>query len=587
MDNEFVKDIISIWLKKLKVDRLFGIPGSYVLPLIDSAARHEIPFILSQHEYGAALMADGYAKATGKVGCVITTTGIGATNALSGIYNSYSDSQPVLFITGQVPTSQFGKGALQESAGIGRSIHMEEFFAKVTKLSKMVTSAEEVLDSLQVAEHALLEGRKGPVHLCIPIDVLQTRIPFFGLKPSLTRSLPVMPENTIREIHRLTEGSEKPLLLLGAGCQTDEVASIAKRLADKGIPVATTLRGKGIVDEAHPLALGCVGMYGDSSANYYLDRHADLLIAVGVSMSEFTTQCWDPSFSKPRLVHVDIDQTQIGKNYEPDLAVHADAQAFLTVLLQAAGEHKKGLKFAEEAVRATKSKFDAARAQRVVHSEEEGKLHPVEVVELIQKAIPAEQTVWVSDSVTWTETHLKLSGANRHIEAVNQASIGYTPAAAIGVKVGLPDRYVVAVFGDGGFRQTAMELATAVSYNIPVLWVNLNNEKYGSIYAAQKSYYDGNIVGTTYAPIDFVKFGESLGVEAMLIESPEALEEACESFRHHERPLLLDVRINDAVPVAKARQLIRYQQWKLTKPTREHSSSEDLKVLNQLIQNRY
>jgi acetolactate synthase-1/2/3 large subunit len=201
--------------------------------------------------------------------------------------------------------------------------------------------------------------------------------------------------------------------------------------------------------------------------------------------------------------------------------------------------------------------------------------------------MPKLQTVWVSDSVTWTENHLQICGANRHIEAVNQASIGYSPAASIGVKMASPEQFVVAVFGDGGFRQTGLELATAVSHDTPVLWVNLNNEKYGSIYAAQKTYYSGNIVGTTYSPIDFVQFGCSLGVESYSIQSQEELEEAVLSYLKNERPMLLDVRIDESLPIAKARQLIRYQHWKLADSSQEKSSEEKFKVLKSLIQNRY
>jgi acetolactate synthase-1/2/3 large subunit len=353
----FIKDVVSLWLQKLHVKKIFGIPGSYVLPLIDSTTRHNIPFTLSQHEYGAALMADGYTKACGEVSCVITTTGIGATNALSGIYNSFSDSQPVIFITGQVPTTLFGKGVLQECVGIGRTIHIEELFASVTKYSKMVTSANELLLVLQEAEFHLMEGRKGPIHLCIPIDILQTEITFMEFLPSLDIQAPATQQDVYEKLQGLLEQSIKPLLLLGAGCQTEESAALATQLADRGLPIATTLRGKGILDEMHPVSLGCIGMYGESAANYYLDRQADLIIAIGVSMSEFTTQCWDNSFLKSKLVQVDIDLSQIGKNYPVELGFHSDATGFLYRLVQLPFLRNETLEKASRAVISSKEKF--------------------------------------------------------------------------------------------------------------------------------------------------------------------------------------------------------------------------------------
>lgn len=588
----YIKDIVSLWLRKMNVSHIFGIPGSYVLPLLDSATRKGLTFILSQHEYGAALMADGYVKAGGAIPCVITTTGIGATNALSGLYNSYSDSQPVIFITGQVPTSQFGKGALQECVGEGRTLHIERLFAEITKYSKMVVDPQQLLSALQEAEYHLLEGRKGPIHLCIPIDILQTKIEFEDYLPKLTCTPPVMTGEQEKQLYSLVAQSEKPLLLVGAGCQETHTAEIVRRIANMGVAVGTTLRGKGVLDENHGMAIGCIGMYGESAANYYLDRETDLIVAVGVSMSEFTTQCWDRPFQKTPLVHVDIDASQIGKNYKPVLGVHSEANSFLSSLEKVMQAHKIP-EASSFAVQRARQKFVLKREEPEVDSaimtaqEAVETISPVAVIRLLDRLMPADRTIWVSDSVTWTETNLKSKGPRSHIEAVNQASIGYTPAAAIGAKIACPDRFVTAVFGDGGFRQTGLELASAVSYKIPVLWTMLNNEKYGSIYAAQKSYYGGNIVGTTYSPIDYVKFSQSLGMEARLICNEEQLIEAVNSFLNEERPMLLDIRIDESLPVAKTRQLVRYQQWKLASTPASKDPEASASMLKQLIKNRY
>lgn len=583
----YVKDYIVDWLNRLGVQVIFGIPGSYVLPLIDSATRKSIPFILTQHEYGAALMADGYSKANGGIPCVITTTGIAATNALSGIYNSYSDGQPVIFITGQVPTTLFGKGALQESVGIGRTIHIEKMFEEVTTYSKMISNAENIKSELIKAEKALLEGRKGPIHISIPIDILQSQIPISSneLPINYTPEKPKANPDIYSKLEKILSNSKMPLLLVGAGCRDDISEKCIKKLADKGIPVATTLRGKGIIDELHPLSLGCIGLYGESKANYFLEKFADLVIVVGVSMSEFTTQCWSPIFKNINIVQVDIDFNQLEKNYRTALSIHSYADDFFISLTNMFSNNIQPSISLVENITLSQKKFEDDIS--LIKSLEKDRLHPIEAVYNLNRKMPSNNTIWVTDAVVWTENILKVSGAYRHIEAVNQASIGYAPAASIGVKVANPSQYVVSIFGDGGFRQTAMELATAVSHNQAVLWVILNNEKYGSIHAAQKGYYGGNIVGTTYSPIDYVEFGSSLGVESILIKNVESLCEAIDSFLENERPLLLDVRIDDSLPETKARQLVRYKHWNLKKPNELSNSEVDIKTLKGLIKNRY
>ena len=569
------------------MDTVFGIPGSYVLPIIDSVSSYGIRFILTQHEYGAALMADGFAKASEKVGCIITTTGIGATNALSGVINSFSDSQPVLIITGQVPVENFGKGAMQESVGINRTADLEGLFSKITKYSKIIKTVDELLPALYEAEFNLLEKRKGPVHLCIPVDILQSEIEFSGFKPSKNFENPVIDNTELNALTQLLSESRKPLLLLGAGAKYRCNEKIVSDLAQYGLPVATSLRGKGLLDERNPMSLGCIGLYGHSHANYYLGMHADLIIAVGISMSEFSTQCWDRPFKKAKLIHVDIDPEQIGKVYNPTLGINMDSHEFLKYLSKLDLLQTKTWDEARDAVTASKEKFIRKYENIQYDCNTEGKINPVQAIRSVFKLMPEDKTVWVCDSVVWTETNILLNGADKHIEALNQASIGYAPAASIGVKLARNSCYVVAVFGDGGFRQTGFELATAYNYDVPVLWLNLNNEKYGSIYNAQKKYYNGNIVGTTYKAIDHVGLCKALGVDAVKVTNVYELELAVQSFIERERPLLLDIQIDETLPEMKARQLIRYQQWKFSDSAKSKDVKEQQLALKAILDNRY
>jgi acetolactate synthase-1/2/3 large subunit len=583
----YVKDIIALWLKKLGVQIVFGIPGSYVLPIIDSITRHGIRFILTQHEYGAALMADGFSKATEKVGCIITTTGIGATNALSGILNSYSDFQPVIIITGQVPVMNFGKGAMQESVGVNRTADLEVLFGQITKYSKLIKSVGELLHVLHEAESFLFEKKEGPVHLCIPVDIFQSECSYSGFKSPREMEQIMVSDNELSILKQLLTEAKKPLLLLGAGAKYKRNETLISTLAQFGLPVATSLRGKGLLDERNPMSLGCIGLYGHSHANYFLNMHADLIIAVGISMSEYSTQCWDNVFKKVKLIHVDIDPQQIGKIYNPILGINMESHDFLKCLAQLDLFQNRTWDEAKEAVMASKQKFSIKYSDKPFDSAINGKINPIAVIREIFKLMPEDKTIWVCDSVVWTETNLFLNGSDKQIEALNQASIGYAPAASIGVKLARQNSYVVAVFGDGGFRQTGFELATANNHNIPVLWINLNNEKYASIYNAQKKYYHGNIVGTTYKSIDHIELCKSLGVDAIRITNLDEVKPAIQSFIERERPLLLDIHIDDTLPEMKARQLIRYQQWKFTEPTPKKDPKEQQLMIKWIMENRY
>ena len=324
-------DVLIKYLEQEGVEYIFGVPGSHLLPLYDAIYKNgNIKPILVRHEAGAAFMAYGYAVTSGRLGVCCGTVGPGATNLATGVASAYMDSVPMLVLTAQVGTTAIGKGALQEGAGAGRTINHVRLYESMTKMSAMELRGANLPFTLRRALRAALTGRPGPVHIDLPADVQAETIE--EDLPSVASYRPETPTGVspdqIAAVARILADSEKPALLVGfghaAGHGENELVELAERFS---LPVATTLRAKGQFPEDHPLALGCVGLYGTKTANIYLRSGVDVLLALGTSFHEFTTHVWDPAFQPSRaLVQVDADPTELGKNYAVTHGVVADCR---------------------------------------------------------------------------------------------------------------------------------------------------------------------------------------------------------------------------------------------------------------------
>ena len=559
-----VRDVIARYLEQQDVRYVFGIPGSYILGIYDAVRQSaHLDAVLTKHEQGAAMMADGFAKVRGGLACCAATAGPGATNLITGVATSYMCSQPVLVLTGQVPTAFFGKGALQEGSGLGRTISQVGLFEPITKFARRVTEPSDIEPLLRAAIIAARSGRPGPACLEVPIDVINSDAGEAELKPIEIHRQKSWDVDIERAAEAL-RSARHPAILAGAGALYDdaapEIADLAERLA---IPVATTLKAKGILPEDHPLALGCAGLFGSSAANAYLVDHCDLLLVAGASLHEFTTQCFDPALRpKGTLIQIDADAAEIGKIYPVDLGLLGGVKVNLAAVLEALGEvpHRE----APREVAKLKRKYHYYNEKRAADAS--SPIQPPYLMSCLRRCLPRDAIVF-SESVTWTERYLPCYGPRTHLVGTGLAPIGYAGVAAIGGQLAAPDRMVVAVAGDGGFQLNAMEILTAVNYDVPVKWIVLDNGRFGSIRDAQTFLYEGRHTASEFRNPDFVRMAESFGARGVRIEEPGGLEEQLRAALALDGPVLIDVVTDpDARPPFKPGIMRRTRAWKAPTP---------------------
>ena len=576
-----VRDLIARYLEQQDVRLVFGVPGSYILGFYDAVhASPQLDAVLTKHEQGAALMADGYAKVRGGLACCAATAGPGATNLLTGVATSYMCSQPVLVLTGQVPTAYFGKGALQESTGIGRTVNQVGLFEHVTKFARRVTDPDELEPLLRAAIIAARSGRPGPACLEVPIDILNSETDVDEIQPIDVHVHTSDSADHRRAVDALVE-AKRPVLLAGAGALYGDAAAEVRELAElMGLPVATTLKAKGILPEDHPLALGCAGLFGSSAANAYLADRCDLLLAVGTSFHEFTSQCFDDAI-RPRgtLIQLDADPEEIGKNYRVDLGILGSPRGNLRCILDALLEDRVGPREAPAGIAKLKKKYkyyDEPRSR-----DASSPIKPPYLMACLRRCLPRDAIVF-SESVTWTERYLPCYGPRTHLVGTGLAPIGYAGAAAVGGQLAAPDRMVVAVAGDGGFQFNAMEILTAVNYGVPLKWIVLDNGRFGSIYDAQSFLYGGRHIASEFRNPDFVRMAEAFGARGVRITEPGGLEGQLRDALELDGPVLIDVVTDpEARPPFKPNIMRRTKAWRAPLPDTRAGTRVVLEMLKE------
>src|SRR4030043_1604814 len=466
-------------LERQNVDVIFGILGGSLLPIYDHFCKSKIRHILCRHDQGAAHAADGYARASGKAGVCMATSGPGATNLVTGIANAYMDSSPVIALTGQVPTGgahtsyMIGRDAFQEADIIGIT-------TPITKHNFQLREAEEIPKTVKTAFYIATTGRPGPVVIDIPKDV-QTQVAEIefsdgiatrGYKPT-TNPHPLQ----IRKDTELLAEAEKPVILAGGGVITSNASSELLQVAELLMaPVATSFMGKGAFPEIHPLSLGSIGMHGNPVANKLLCE-ADVLLAVGTRFSDRATGRLDSFCSATKKIHIDIDAAEIGKNVDVDVPIVGDA--------------KKALKeLHERLAKQLKKKKSSAWTKRVKEAKEQlnppskgasKDLKPKALLQELRKLLPenAIVTTEVGQNQMWSALYFKALKPRTFISSGGLGTMGFGFPAAIGAKVACPDRPVVDIAGDGSFRMTENSLATSITEKIPVIVIILNNSVLG------------------------------------------------------------------------------------------------------------
>ncbi|MDI6841191.1 MAG: acetolactate synthase large subunit [Methanothermobacter wolfeii] len=518
-------------------DTVFGYPGGQLLPLYDMLYDSELRHILVRHEQCAAHAADGYARASGKVGVCIATSGPGATNLVTGIATAYMDSSPVVAIAGQVPTHLIGNDAFQEVDMIGITM-------PITKHSFQPSDASEIPEMVRASFHIARTGRPGPVVIDLPKDVQEQEIEEYnetmpelpGYKPTL-RGHPLQ----IKRAAELIKRSEKPVILAGGGVIISGASEEVKRLSELiNAPVTTTLLGKGSFPEDHPSSLGMLGMHGRKVANLTVDE-CDCLIAVGCRFSDRTTGNVAEFAPKASIIHIDIDPAEIGKNVAVDVPIVGDAGNVLAELISylEGGEPRSN-----EWLRSVQE-FRNSCMPRM--SYDDVPLKPQQVIKEISQVLDDETIVTtdVGQNQMWMAHFYTSRTPRKFISSGGLGTMGFGFPAAIGAKVALPDNDVVAVCGDGGFLMVCQDLATIREYDIPLVICVMDNRHLGMVAQWQRLFYDERMSHTHLGEVpDFVRLAESFGVEAERIEKPGETQEALSRAIKSGEPVLLDIIID-------------------------------------------
>lgn len=537
------------------VEYIFGVPGTSLVPIYDAINKQNlIKPILSKHEEGAAFMADGYARVSGKLGVCYATSGPGSTNLVTGVANSYMDNIPLLVITGQVPTNIYGKGTFQDSTKEG--IDSVTMFDTITKFSEMIISKYKMPETLREAIRIAFSGKKGPVHISYPKDIMQEEVEDTLLPPkSYKLESNYFDRKLVIEATEKLVNAKNPAMLVGSGViasnATMEVYELAEML---NIPVATTPKAKGAFPEDHPLSLGVFGFSGNPVADEYLKSNIDVLLVVGSSLNQMTTLSWDPKLQPSEtLIHINIDSSEIGKNYVADIGLVGDCQTVLSEISFRILREMQNNDFKRNEIVDKVVKFKKHVGMYIDEDKMYSKSVPIKPQALtreIEENLPNNAIVFidVGNILCWTIHYMKFKNPNI-IPPFGFLPMGYATAAAIGGKLAAPDRPVIAIVGDGCFQMNGMEIATAVNYNIPVVWIVQNNSKLGLVHELQKFDLGEKTVSTTFKEVNIAKVAEGLGARGYRIKKPGELSEILPKAIESQIPTVIDVIIDpDEVP---------------------------------------
>jgi len=534
-------------LEMSSVDVMFGLPGGCILPAYDPLIESTIRHILVRHEQGAGHMAEGYAHVTGRPGVAMVTSGPAATNMVTPLCDAYMDSIPMVCITGQVPTFAIGTDAFQEcdTVGITRS---------VTKHNELIMSANDLPMAIAQAFHIATTGRPGPVLIDVPKDVLQGKMKWYWpTADEIEDSLPGYKPTTkghsrmIKEAAQLILRSEKPILYVGGGVLKARAAEALRELAElTQIPVITTLMARGAFPDDHPLALGMPGMHGNATAVTAMQK-SDLLIALGARFDDRVTGRVNTFAPDAKIIHVDIDPAEQGKVRKPDVPIVGDCRLVIEEMVKAIKELLAGdTKQADigpwrSRVSGWQEQFPLAYDK----SEPGGALKPQFCLEKIRDAAPAGTIVvaGVGQHQMWASQYWRFNEPYTWVNSGGLGTMGFSVPAAIGAKVGRPDKTVWAIDGDGCFQMTAQELVTASVERIPIKVAILNNSNLGMVRQWQEMFYDKRY-SEVYFPNDipnFAKWAEAMGCVGIRVDDESEVESAIDRANSiNDRPVVVD-----------------------------------------------
>ncbi|WP_054031534.1 biosynthetic-type acetolactate synthase large subunit [Desulfatitalea tepidiphila] len=529
--------ILMTILKEEGVDTIFGFPGGAVIDLYDELIRSDLRHILVRHEQGAVHAADGYARASGKVGVCLVTSGPGATNTVTGIATAYMDSIPLVIITGQVPTQLIGNDAFQEVDIVGIT-------RPCTKHNYLVNHVEDLARILKEAFHIARSGRPGPVLVDIPKNIGVAKTDYQPITEVNIKSYnPTYHPNTkqLKKALNLLKAAQRPLIFSGGGVilskASDELADLAHRLK---IPVTSSLMGLGAFPGSDPLWLGMLGMHGTYRANMAVSQ-CDLMVAVGVRFDDRVTGKTDCFASGAKIIHIDIDPTSIRKNIPVTVPVVGDCRSSLTELNRMIVE--EGIQADETTRRGWLDQIVFWRDEHKLAYEQKETIKPQFVIEKLYELTRGQAivTTEVGQNQMWAAQFYHFDRPQQFITSGGLGTMGFGLPAAIGAQVAFPEKMVVDIAGDGSIQMNIQEMATAVQYNLPVKVVILNNRCLGMVRQWQELFYDKRYAHTIleHAP-DFVKLAEAFGARGLRASHPDEVEATLAEGLETKGPVIME-----------------------------------------------
>lgn len=549
-------------LEMEKTDVIFGYPGAAISPFYDALLGSSIRHILTRHEQGAAHGANGYARVTGRVGVCVATSGPGATNLITGIANAYMDSIPIIAITGQVSSEMIGTDAFQEADITGAT-------APFSKHNYLVKNAEDLPRIIKEAFHIAATGRPGPVVIDVPVDVQNSTFDFKypksidikGYKPTC-KGHPMQIKKAVTAL----EAAERPVICAGGGViaanACEELLELAER---RNIPVATTLMGIGSIPSNHPLHCGMVGTHGNRTANYAL-HHADIVLILGARVGDRAIGAASVLAKKARIIHIDIDPAEIGKNINTAIPLVGDVKLILAEMLNIVGTEGSdqwAVAVAEQKLKwqrkssvdlSAASSEDASPAAAIVLDDEKGGsqyVNPKYLLNLLSEALPEEAVIAteVGQNQIWAANNYHIKKPKTFITSGGLGTMGYGLPAAIGAKIGRPEVPVAVISGDGSFQMSMQELGTMKHYGIGVKIVLFNNCRLGMVRELQLNKHEGR-----YSQVcldnnpDFVALAAAYGFKGERISSNSQVKAALKRLTADDEPYLLECMVDPMEP---------------------------------------
>jgi len=547
---------LTDYLERIGVEVIFGLCGHTVIALLDALGKSRIRFVSTRHEQIAGHAADGYARVTGKPGVVLTHLGPGLTNAATGVANAALDSIPMVVIAGDIPSHYYGRHPHQE-VNLHQDADQFQIYRPFCKRVYRVDRVDDLPRIVERAFHLAQTGRPGPVLVDVPMDIFSADLTVGAFqKTPATIARPALDRDTAAQIVDALAQAERPVLYAGGGVlsarATGELTALAEALE---VPVAHTLMGKGCLREDHPLLLGQTGFWGTPISNEKC-RTADLIVAVATRLAEANSSSWDPrfTFSIPptRLIHIDADEAEIGRNYQTELGVVADAKLALGALAERAQgtQHRNRGRLREE-IAAGRKAFAANWDHQ--WSSDQFPMRPERILSELRKAVPTDGFI-VTD-VGWNKNgvgqQFPITVPGTFITPSGLATMGFGAAAVLGVKLAQPQRAAVCLIGDGGFSANPSVIATAMEAELPVVWVVMDNAGFGTIAGLETMHYGWSFgcmferCGEPYR-VDYAAMARAFGANGVLIESADQLGPALKAALASKLPTVIQAPMENA-----------------------------------------